>query len=645
VVTTTTGSDAGVGVGVAGGAGGGSVATHRVVVTAGHVDHGKSTLVKALTGTDPDRLEEERRRGLTIELGFAWTDLPPVREGQPGQTVAIVDVPGHHRFLGTMLAGAGPAPAAMLIVAADDGWSAQTEEHVEVLDLLGVPGVLVAVTKTDLVEPDRVTTVVTDVASRLRGTCLDGAPIVPVAAAVGHGVERVATTLANRLAGFPRPRDHGRARLWVDRVFPISGAGTVVTGTLGGGAVRVGDQVRVLPTGLTARVRAVRSLGVEVEAALPGTRVALNLAGVDHDQVERGQAVVAGGPWLSSDVVDVVLRTVPGHVVDRRGAWRVHSGTAAVTARVLPVTDPVATDGAVRLLLDEPLPLVVGDGVVLREAGRAATVAGGHVADPSPTVQPHGRRAREARVRSLRALAAASEPTDRLLRLLEASGGGVPGGAALARAGLAGDRPPPEGVVAVADHAVLRSALERWAAAAKEAVAAGPHGRDQLTAALSDLGAPEPVAAALPDHLAAAGVLARGERGFLDPAALDAEGARRRTKEDALLGALRAEPFTPPDLTTAAREVGLDHRAVTTMVHRGDIVRSGDIAFAASVVGEAIDRLERVQAEVGPFTASQAREAWGTTRKYAIPLLEHLDKVGATRFDGRLRTLTGRRPS
>jgi selenocysteine-specific elongation factor len=612
-------------------------------------------------------------------------------------TTAFVDVPGHERFIETMLAGTGPAPSALLVVAADDGWSAQTEEHVEVLDLLAVPGLAVALTKVDLVGADRVEVVRDEVVRRLRGTSLEGAPVVPIDGPRGTGVPELARLLATRLAERPGAVDHDRPRLWVDRAFPVRGAGTVVTGTLGGGTIRLGDTLRVLPAGHEARVRGLESLGTSVEQAPPGTRVAVNLAGVDRDQVGRGDALVGGGPWRTTVTVDAVVRALPGRTIDRAGAWRVHIGAVAVTARVLPLTDPVVgppwwaavtsgggsasaeavetprasaeaaesasvsptaagggsasaeageagvggTVGAVRLLLDRPLPLVAGDRLVLREGGRRLTVGGGQVADPDPGEPPRGRPAREARVAGLLTVAAATSPAARLRALLALTGGSRPGPEALAAAGVSAAGPRPPGVVAVGAHAALEEARDRWVEAAVAVATAAGTGvdRERVVEGAATAGAPPDLAASMPDHLVAAGRLVRTAGGLTTPGGADEVDSDRRARDVQLLEALSATPFAPPNLTGTARGLGLDHRDVNRLVQAGAIVRTGDLAFAADAVVQAVEALRRLEAAVGPFTAAQARTAWGTTRRFAIPLLEHLDRTRVTRFDGRLRTL------
>ena len=288
-----------------------------VIATAGHVDHGKSALVRALTGMEPDRWAEERRRGLTIDLGFAWTTLPS------GRRIAVVDVPGHERFVGNMLAGVGSVPAALLVVAADDGWSAQTAEHVAVLDALGVRHALLAVTKADLADPGPV---LADVRERLRATALGDVPGVAVSALSGAGMPDLTTALENLLAGLPAPDVGAPVRLWIDRAFTIRGAGTVVTGTLAAGTVAGGD--RLVLGDREVVVRGVQSLGEAVDSAAATARVALNLRGIAVEELSRGDALLTPGAFRATGTVDVTL--------DRRPADRlpaevvVHVGSATV---------------------------------------------------------------------------------------------------------------------------------------------------------------------------------------------------------------------------------------------------------------------------------------------------------------------------
>src|SRR4051794_39959356 len=277
----------------------------HVVATAGHVDHGKSTLVRALTGMEPDRFEEERRRGMTIDLGFAWTTLPG------GEVVAFVDVPGHERFVPTMLAGVGPVPAVLLVVAADEGWMPQTAEHVAALDALGVRHALLAVTRSDLAPAGPVAD---DVRTRLAGTSLAGLPAVAVSARTGAGLDQLRSGLARLVAGVTAPDVSAPVRLWVDRSFSIRGSGTVVTGTLQAGTLRSGDELTLLAGGAERgllRVRGLQSLGAAVSEVPPVARVAVNLRGLEKEDVARGDVLAAPGSVLLTTAVDVRL-DLPG---------------------------------------------------------------------------------------------------------------------------------------------------------------------------------------------------------------------------------------------------------------------------------------------------------------------------------------------
>jgi selenocysteine-specific elongation factor len=615
---------------------------HRIVTTAGHVDHGKSTLLRALTGMEPDRLAEERRRGLSIELGFVWAVLPgtPLAPGE--LEVAYVDVPGHERFVGTMLAGVGPAPATLLVVAADDGWSAQTQEHAEVLSLLGVPVIATAVTKSRTVPPERLDEVRDEVGRELTRLGLDGGPIVATDAVEGTGLDDLRGALRDAFAGLPIPPDRGRPRLWVDRRFTVTGSGTVVTGTLTGGSLAVGDRPRLLPTGISTRIRGLASLGGEVERAGPGERLAVNLGGVERDAVDRGDALVGGEGWRSTDVVDGWLRVLPGREVGAKGAWHAHLGSARTTARVLPLTGPVGTsptslagadEGAVRLLLDRSLPAVAGDVIVLRDAGRRRTVGRVVVADPAPGPLPRGRSARAERAELLAATVGATEDRTRTRALVQLGGGVRPVADLVAAIGWSEGTPRPDDVEEVGAHLVTRDRIRRWIGAIGE-LGAGSHPRGAVVPRLVEADVPAELVDALLAHLVASGQLAAVDAGFALPEHVDDETARREARRRAVVDALAARPLAPPPWASVAAEHGADARDLATLVQRRAIVRAGKVTFAASAVDEATRALRAAPFAARPFTAGEAREALPTSRKYLIPLLEHLARSGVTTFDG-----------
>src|SRR6056297_2648729 len=357
-----------------------------VVATAGHVDHGKSSLVLALTGTDPDRFEEEKRRGRTIDLGFAHTVLPS------GAELSFVDVPGHVRFLRNMLAGVGGVTACVFVVAATEGWKPQSEEHLRILELLGVSSGLVVLTKADLVDDELLELAALDVADHVSGTFLEAAPVLPVSSTTGAGLEALRAGLDALIAAAGEAGDRGRSRMWLDRVFAAKGSGTVVTGTLVGGLLAQDQQVVLELVATPARIRSIQTAGRTVERIGPGNRVALNLAGVEHDRIGRGHAVVEPDRWSTTDRVDASLNVLASldHDVSRRGAFVAYVGVGEYPVRLRVLgTDTLSpgAGGAVRMFLPVALPLLPGDRFVLRESGRDETVGGGEILDIAPVLR------------------------------------------------------------------------------------------------------------------------------------------------------------------------------------------------------------------------------------------------------------------
>ena len=568
-----------------------------VIATAGHVDHGKSALVRALTGMEPDRWAEERRRGLTIDLGFAWTTLPS------GRRLAVVDVPGHERFVGNMLAGVGSVPAALVVVAADDGWSAQTAEHVAVLDALGVRHALLAVTKSDLADP---APVLADARERLAGTSMGAVRAVTVSARTGSGIPELVDALETLLAGLPAPDAAAPVRLWVDRAFTIRGAGTVVTGTLAAGAVATGDRLQLGDREVA--VRGVQSLGEPVERAVATARVALNLRGIAVEELSRGDALLTPGAFRSTDTVDAVLTAVPD---DRLPAEPVvHVGSATVGARLRPL------DGAaVRLRLAGPLPLRVGDRLLLRDPG-SRRVFGADVRDVDP---PELRRRGAARLR-------AAELSDR------------PTGSAGASAELARRRilrtrdfvamgwPVPPDATEVGPWLVAAGVLDDLAARVPQVVARyrqlrplEPGPPDDVLRRALEL----PDADLLPAVVRAPFVL-RGGRVVDDTAALPPEVQRA---VDDVRTRLAADPFAAPEAPELVA-AGLGPRELAAAVRSGQLLRIADGVYLAPDVA-AVARA-RLAGLAQPFTLSAARQAWGTSRRVAVPLMEWLDAQGVT---------------
>ncbi|MFC7406569.1 SelB C-terminal domain-containing protein [Georgenia alba] len=576
----------------------------HVVATAGHVDHGKSTLVRALTGTDPDRLPEEHRRGLTIELGFCWTRTAD------GEEVAFVDVPGHERFLPTALAGMGPVPVVLLVVASDESWMPQTAEHVAALDALGVRHGVVAVTRSDLADPGPAGE---RAHAELRTTSLADAPVVAVSSRTGSGLVELRRALERVLADVPAPDPDAEVRLWVDRRFTVRGVGTVVTGTLPAGRLAPGDRLEVAGApGVVVRVRGLQSLGRDVPEARGVARVALNLVG-DVEAVARGSALVAPDAWPAPEVLDVRLRGVLGPAVppDRPV---LHVGSTAVAVHHRPLGEDAGGTRLARLSLDRRLPLRIGDRALLRDPGDRA-LWGVHVLDPMPP--PLGRRGaaarRAAQLREVDGPDAAGELRRRevadlgLLRRIGApvGPGTVPGAVVAGGVAVSGER------AARAADAALRLVREHDAADPLEPGLPVP--------ALADrLGLPE---AAVPHVLAPPLRVDEGRVRLEATSALPEEVERA-------VASLGLRDFSAPT-ADRLREAGLDERALAAAARAGRLLRP---APGIVLPPDAADRAVRVLAGLPqPFTTSEARTALATTRRVVLPLLDHLDRAGMTR--------------
>jgi len=376
---------------------------HLILGTAGHIDHGKTSLVKALTGTDTDRLKEEKARGITIELGFAHLELPG------GIEFGVVDVPGHEKFVRAMVAGVAGMDLVMLVIAADEGIMPQTREHLDILRLLGVRAGLVALTKSDMVEPDWLPLVQEEVREFVAGTFLETAPIIPVSSKTGAGLDELKAALALLAEAAAEKKRDGAFRLPVDRVFTVAGFGTVVTGTLLAGEIRIGDELELLPKGIGGRVRGIQAHGSKADSGQAGQRLAVNLQGIDLDQVQRGDVVVPANVFRTTRRVDVRLDhlTAAPRDLKHRSNVRFHTGTSEVTAQVLLLERsslPPGETAYAQLRLAEPLLLVSGDPYLIRTASPAATIGGGIVLDPFP---PARRRRSDEALKLLAALDAA----------------------------------------------------------------------------------------------------------------------------------------------------------------------------------------------------------------------------------------------
>jgi selenocysteine-specific elongation factor len=570
----------------------------RVFATAGHVDHGKSSLVLALTGTDPDRFEEEKRRGLTIDLGFAHTELPS------GAGVSFIDVPGHVRFLRNMLAGVGGIDACLFVVAATEGWKAQSEEHLRILELLGVSHGVVALTKVDLVDAEWLEIATLDVLDRVTGTFLADAPIVPVSSITGRGLNDLRFALDELVRRTPQALDRSRPRLWVDRVFAAKGSGTVVTGTLTGGQLDVDDVVVIVPTNVSARIRGIQSHGAAVPAIGPGNRVALNLAGIEHTEVERGDAVVRGEQWRPTQRFDASLSVLDqlSHKVSRRGAYAAYIGSGEFPVKVRVIGGESIAPGAtglVRLHVHEPVPILPGDRYVLRESGRSETVGGGEVFDIHPVLP-----------------ASKARPDRNVSRVIDERGWITPAELDL----LTGERLNATIGEWVASEAAVKALRERLH---QQITQAGPLGLD---------------VASLDQRERA--VLATIGGLVVDAGRVRPVEARDPLANHPYIDALLTGGYAPPDAA------GFDKAEVRQLVRHGLIVERDGVYFHPSVVDAAGVMAARLLLDnPNGYTISQFRDATASTRKHALPLANELDSRGVTRRRGDLRIAGPRLPA
>lgn len=623
----------------------------RVIGTAGHVDHGKSTLIAALTGTHPDRLKEEQEREMTIELGFGWLTLPD------GQEVGIVDVPGHRDFIENMLAGVGGIDAALLVIAADEGVMPQTREHLAILDLLQIPRGLVVITKIDLVDEEWLDMVETDIRAALAGSIMHNAPFERVSARTGAGLQELLRALSFLLQDSPARLDLGRARLPIDRVFSMPGFGTVVTGTLSDGHFSVGDEVQLLPSGIPGRVRGLQTHRKKEELATPGSRTAVNISGVAVDQIQRGQVLVAPGHYQPTRRIDARLRLLKDLASPLKHATqvKVFAGAAETIAnlRILDGDVLIAGDEAwVQLELRDPLVLVRGDRTILRRPSPGETLGGGLVVDAHPT-QRHKRFDQVV--------------LDRLEMLFQGTPAEVLFQAALAL-----------GAASVRDT-LSKAHLETdiGQAALKECLETG------LLIVLEDPGTPvsadsllipAPLWAVLQENIRSA--LALFHKNFPLRRGMSREELKSRlkltprlfntllkymvvqdggawlalpghtlrfspaqqAKVDVLLRKFATAPFAPPAVKECQAEVGED--VFAALLELGELVLAApEVVFGRAGFEQMTALVREKMTQNGQATAAEVRDLFGTSRKFALALLEHLDAIGVTIRDGDVRRL------
>jgi selenocysteine-specific elongation factor len=613
------------------------------VGTAGHVDHGKSTLVKALTGIDPDRLPEEKEREMTIDLGFAHLKLPD------GQQVSIVDVPGHERFIKNMLAGVGGIDLALLIVAADEGVMPQTREHLAILDLLQVRHGIVVLTKRDLVEPDWLELVTDEVRTTLEGTALEGSAILPVSSTTREGLPELQQAMSGLLRELPQREDRGQPRLPIDRVFTLTGFGTVVTGTLLDGSLRLGDDIEILPQRRRTRVRGLQNHNRKVELAPPGGRTAVNLAGVALEDVQRGNVLAYPGQLKPTRSLDVKLRLIADALrgVETGDEVDLFAGAAEALARVTVLEGKAlrpGEEGWVRLRLREPLALAKGDKFILRLPSPSATIGGGQVADTAPRLH---HRFRGQTLNWLHSLEEGSP--DQILLGALAGDQPVERGQALRKSGLS----PAEAEESLArllesgqalplDNQLLSAASWQAMTARVKRDTADYHRRFPLRPGIpkeelkNRLGLPLKVFNAALALWTSSGQLA-DQGAFVADAAFRIElSPELQRKLDGALAAMRQKPFSPP----SEAELGLAAEELAVLLSQGQLTRVSDsVLFDSGAYQDMIDRTVAYIAGHGKITLAEFRDSFDTSRKYAQAFLEHLDERKITRRVGDERVL------
>ncbi len=634
----------------------------KVIATAGHVDHGKSALVQALTGVHPDRLREEQERGMTIDLGFAWMTLPDATAGGGSEMVGIVDVPGHIDFIKNMLAGVGGVDAALFVVAADEGVMPQTREHLDILDLLDIPRGVIALTKSDLVDdPDWLELVREEVASVLKPTSLAAAPILPVSAHTRQGLPDLIRALTAVLAAAPDRPDLGRPRLPIDRVFTIAGFGTIVTGTLLDGSLRVGDEVVVLPGDLRARIRGLQTHKTRLDVARPGSRVAVNLSGLHPDQLHRGQVLTFPGLLRPTLRVDVRLRALVGAPapLEHGLAIAFHSGAAESPGRLRLLENDALAPGHsawAQIELEHPLVLARNDHFILRRPSPSNTLGGGLVADPTPRRQ-HRRRRPEV-FAQLETLLRGS-PAD----LLEAAIGQQ--GPLAADLALAAAKVPADQAPVLLAGLLAAGRVQQLEPGDPNSPLITPTGWASLRGRIQDMlrafHQANPLRLGMPREEMRArvqpksgwsakvfnGVIARAvaeavvvERSALlsSPAFSPRFSPAQQAAVDKLLASFRAAPYNSPS-SKQCLEVVSDE-VFDALLEQGILVRvAPDVVFDRAAYDVLLAGVrETIQAR-GQITVGDLRDRFETSRKYALALLEHLDAIRITRREGDVRTL------
>lgn len=623
--------------------------------TAGHVDHGKTMLVKALTGIDTDRLKEEKERGISIELGFAFIDLPG------GQRAGMVDVPGHERFIRNMLAGVGGIDIVLFVIAADEGVMPQTREHMDIIQLLQVKHGVVALTKTDLVDAEWIALVKEEIAGFLKGTTLEGAPLIEVSAVTGQGIDRIKATLVKLVGEVEQRSAGGPIRLPVDRVFSVAGFGTVVTGTLISGSAASGDAVEVLPQGIRTRIRNVHVHGKKVERAVAGQRSALNLTGVEVEQVPRGSVVASIGYLKPTRRLDVRLQLLSSaKALKHRARVRIYLGTAEVFGRVLLLDRDELEPGQwayVQFILEAETVAAKGDRFVIRQYSPMVTIGGGSVIDTQPVKH---RRFKKEVIESI-ATREKGTPGDLVRQLLDGSPKMLNAGEIARATGTDSGETGDALLELTRRGAVLRFAVDgvgyytgagwyrQWAKEVKDLLA-GYHREYPLregypkeelrSRKFSGFSARQ--FQAILQSLEADGIVRINAGSIADPAFTPEPDSGLKSKLSALELRYRESSLQPPAWSDAAAKAGLNQgqagEALQYLIRQGVLVKVADeLYFHSTALAAARDKLAGFFATRGKITVGEARDILSTSRKYALPLLEFFDREKLTRRVGDVR--------
>ncbi len=627
----------------------------RVIGTAGHVDHGKSSLVQAITGINPDRLAEEQRRQMTIDLGFAWLTLPD------GESVGIVDVPGHRDFIENMLAGAGGIDAVLFVVAADEGVMPQTREHLSILDLLNVQKGIIALTKMDLVDDEWLALVEDDVSKLVSVSSLGQSPIVRVSAKTGEGLDELVTSLQSILQEIPLRKDRGAPRLPIDRIFTIAGFGTVVTGTLLDGTFTVGDSVEIHPGGSKGRIRGLQTHKEKLDHALQGSRVAMNISGLEVDDVERGEVVIKPGSYKTTTMIDVHFRLLADadHVMRHNQEVKLYTGAAQRIAKVrLLGRDALnpGEEGWLQLLLAIPVIIIRGDRFILRRPSPSSTLGGGVVADAHP--KRRHRLKDHAVIEQLEAFLRGT-PATVLQRTLEGMGP-APLSDALKEAGIS-DEDAEKAIRELILNGELISLNESELSVESSSLVMGKNTWltivDRIRKILADYHRVNPLQIGMPieelrskmevetklatfllEEAVKDGtvVIVKGYVSLKDHRVQLEDNEKRVV--DQLLLKFDSHPYAPPSLKETKQEIGDD--LARFLLESGSLVQvSEDVIFKTDTYDEMVEKVTEDLKEKGTITVADVRDKFQTSRKYALALMEHLDAVGVTVRDGDLRRL------